>query len=68
MVKTEVRGIEQKTKDPEFMHEISTQLVPFADFNIIRCVEGFDSISAEYPTYLTDESKLSPGPFDSSVR
>ncbi len=46
------------------MYEISTQLVPFADFNIIRCVEGFDSISAEYPTYLTDESKLSPEPFD----
>ena len=41
------------------MHEISTQLVPFADFNKIRRVEGFDRISAEYPTYLTDESKLS---------
>lgn len=46
------------------MHEISTQLVPFADFNNIRCVEGFARISAEYPTYLTDESKLSPEPFD----
>jgi len=43
---------------------ISTQLVPFADFNKIRCVEGFDRIGAEYPTYLTDESKLSPQPFD----
>jgi D-lactate dehydrogenase (cytochrome) len=46
------------------MHEISTQIVPFADFNKIRFVEGFDRISAEYPTYLTDESKLSPQPFD----
>ena len=46
------------------MHAISTQLVPLADFNKIRCVKGFDSISAEYPTYLTDESKLSPEPFD----
>jgi D-lactate dehydrogenase (cytochrome) len=46
------------------MHAISTLLVPFADFNKIRCVEGFDRISAEYPTYLTDESKLSPEPFD----
>jgi D-lactate dehydrogenase (cytochrome) len=46
------------------MHEISTQLVPFADFNKIRGVEGFDRIGAEYPAYLTDESKLSPEPFD----
>ena len=46
------------------MHEISTQLVPFADFKKIRFVEGFDRISAEYPAYLTDESKLSPQPFD----
>ena len=46
------------------MHAISTQLVPFGDFNKIRCVEGFDRISAEYPAYLTDESKLSPEPFD----
>jgi FAD/FMN-containing dehydrogenase len=46
------------------MHEISTQLVPFADFNKIRCVAGFERISAEYPAYLTDESKLSPEPFD----
>ena len=46
------------------MHEISTQLVPFADFNKIRSLEGFERISAEYPTYLTDESKLSPEPFD----
>ena len=46
------------------MHEISTQLVPLADFDKIRCVEGFKQISNEYPTYLTDESKLSPQPFD----
>ena len=46
------------------MHKISTQLVPLADFNKIRCVEGYDRICEEYPTYLTDESKLSPQPFD----
>jgi D-lactate dehydrogenase (cytochrome) len=46
------------------MHEISTQLVPLADFNKIRRVDGFERISAEYPAYLTDESKLSPQPFD----
>jgi D-lactate dehydrogenase (cytochrome) len=46
------------------MHEISTQIAPFADFNKIRFVEGFDLIRTEYPAYLTDESKLSPQPFD----
>lgn len=46
------------------MHEISTQLVPIADFNKIRRVDGFKRISTEYPAYLTDESKLSPQPFD----
>ncbi|MGD8519687.1 MAG: FAD-binding oxidoreductase [Desulfobacterales bacterium] len=45
-------------------HKISTQLVPLADFNKIRRVDGFERISAEYPAYLTDESKLSPQPFD----
>lgn len=46
------------------MHEISTQLVALADYEKIRRVEGYEQISSEYPTYLTDESKLSPEPFD----
>jgi len=46
------------------MHKIFTQLVPLGDFNKIRFVKGFDRISTEYPAYLTDESKLSPKPFD----
>ena len=46
------------------MHEIHTQLAPLADYNKIRRIDGFDHISREYPTYLTDESKLSPEPFD----
>ena len=46
------------------MHEIQTQLAPLADYNKIRRIDGFDHISREYPTYLTDESKLSPEPFD----
>jgi D-lactate dehydrogenase (cytochrome) len=46
------------------MHEISTQLAALADFDKIRRVDGFERIRSEYPTYLTDESKLSPEPFD----
>ncbi len=46
------------------MHEISTQLAALADFKKIRRVDGFERISSEYPIYLTDESKLSPEPFD----
>jgi D-lactate dehydrogenase (cytochrome) len=46
------------------MHEIYTQLVPLADYNKIRRIDGFECISREYPIYLTDESKLSPEPFD----
>jgi D-lactate dehydrogenase (cytochrome) len=46
------------------MHEISTQLVPFADYKKIRRVDGFEHIRTEYPIYLTDESKLSPEPFE----
>jgi D-lactate dehydrogenase (cytochrome) len=46
------------------MHEILAQPVPLADYNKIRRVEGYDRIRAEYPTYLTDESNLSPQPFD----
>jgi D-lactate dehydrogenase (cytochrome) len=46
------------------MHEIYTQLAPLADYNKIRRVDGFERISKEYPIYLTDESKLSPEPFD----
>jgi D-lactate dehydrogenase (cytochrome) len=45
-------------------HKISSRPAPLADFNKIRCVKGYDRICAEYPTYLTDESKLSPQPFD----
>ena len=46
------------------MHEITTQLVALADFKKVRRVDGFERISREYPIYLTDESKLSPEPFD----
>ena len=42
------------------MHEISTKLTPMADFDNIRRIDGFEHIKNEYPTYLTDESKLSP--------
>ena len=46
------------------MHEITTQLVPLADYGKVRRVDGFEHIKTEYPIYLTDESKLSPEPFD----
>ncbi|CAB1061609.1 hypothetical protein D1BOALGB6SA_6384 [Olavius sp. associated proteobacterium Delta 1] len=46
------------------MHEISTQLVALADYKKVRRIDGFERISGEYPIYLTDESKLSPGTFD----
>jgi D-lactate dehydrogenase (cytochrome) len=46
------------------MHKIQARLAPLADFKKIRRIEGFTNISNEYPTYLTDESKLSPEPFD----
>ena len=35
-----------------------------ADYKKVRRVDGFERISSEYPIYLTDESKLSPEPFD----
>jgi D-lactate dehydrogenase (cytochrome) len=46
------------------MHEITTQPAPLADYNKVRRVDGFERIRSEYPAYLTDESKLSPEPFE----
>ena len=45
-------------------HKISSRPAPLADFKKVRCIEGYDRICTEYPTYLTDESKLSSQPFD----
>jgi len=46
------------------MHEITCQSIEPADFKAVRCVEGFENIAAEYPAYLTDESRFSCQPFD----
>lgn len=46
------------------MHEISSKPVPYADFTQVRCVTGYEKIKSDYPVYLSDESKLSPAPFD----
>ena len=46
------------------MHEIKSQIPETVEFEKIRRVEGFENISAEYPAYLTDESKFSCRPFD----
>lgn len=46
------------------MHEITSHPAPPADFHQVKCIQGFAAIQAEYPTYLTDESKLSASPFE----
>jgi len=46
------------------MHEITSRPVPPADFAKVRMVEGFDEIKSRFPTYLSDESKLTLQPFD----
>lgn len=46
------------------MHEIHSRPAPEVDFSQVKCIEGFDHIQAEYPVYLTDESRLSARPFD----
>ncbi len=46
------------------MHEIQSQAIPQVDFNTVKCVQGFNRIQMEYSAYLTDESRLSTGPFD----
>ncbi|MCU0561444.1 MAG: FAD-binding oxidoreductase [Desulfobacterales bacterium] len=46
------------------MHEITSQSAETASFEAVRRVEGFENIAAEFPAYLTDESKFSCKPFD----
>jgi D-lactate dehydrogenase (cytochrome) len=46
------------------MHEICSHTAPEADFNSVKCVEGYERIKNEYASYLTDESKISSFPFD----
>ena len=46
------------------MHELTSNSIEPADFHSVRRVDGFENISAEYPAYLTDESKFSCRPFD----
>jgi D-lactate dehydrogenase (cytochrome) len=46
------------------MYEINSQITETAEFEKIRRVEGFQNIAAEFPAYLTDESKFSCRPFD----
>jgi D-lactate dehydrogenase (cytochrome) len=40
------------------MHEISSEIVPFADFTGIRCISDYSEIIKDYSSYLCDESKL----------
>ena len=46
------------------MHEITSRRAPSADFENVRRVTGFENIRDQFPSYLSDESKLSPKPFD----
>jgi D-lactate dehydrogenase (cytochrome) len=46
------------------MYEITSQAAESAPFETVRRVEGFANIAAEFPAYLTDESKFSCRPFD----
>lgn len=46
------------------MYEITSRPVPPADFETVRKFEGFENIKSQFPAYLSDESKLSPKPFD----
>lgn len=46
------------------MHEIYSKVAPIADIDQVKCIKGFDRIKADFPVYLTDESKLSSRPFD----
>ena len=46
------------------MHEITSESIESIDFDLVSRTEGFDRIAAEYPGHLTDESKLTMGPFD----
>ncbi|MCU0585184.1 MAG: FAD-binding oxidoreductase [Desulfobacterales bacterium] len=46
------------------MFEITSRLPERVPFDTIRRVDGFEAIAAEFPAYLTDESKFSCKPFD----
>ncbi len=46
------------------MYEIKSHITETAEFEKIRRVDGFRNITAEFPAYLTDESKFSCQPFD----
>lgn len=46
------------------MHEIISHPAPEVDFDSIKRIEGYERIKTEYPSYLTDESKITAQPFD----
>jgi D-lactate dehydrogenase (cytochrome) len=46
------------------MHEIQSKLTPEVDISQVKCIQGYENIKSEYPSYLSDESKLSAEPFE----
>jgi D-lactate dehydrogenase (cytochrome) len=46
------------------LNEITSKQVEACDFQQVKCIAGFDRIKSEHPGYLSDESKVTVGPFD----
>lgn len=46
------------------MNEITSKQIEACDFQQVKCIEGFDRIKSGHPGYLSDESKITVGPFD----
>jgi len=46
------------------MKEILSLPLPDVAFESIQCIHGFEQIKADYPDYVSDESKLTSGSFE----
>ena len=46
------------------MNAITSMPAGPADFHKVRCIRGFEAIKDRFGTYLSDESRLSPGRVD----
>jgi len=46
------------------MNEILSLALPVVSYESIKCIHGFMQIKADYPDYVSDESKLTSGSFE----
>jgi D-lactate dehydrogenase (cytochrome) len=46
------------------MHEIYSLSTNVVSPDSVKCIQGYETIKAEYSAYLTDESKINSTPFD----